>query len=783
MIKSYFILGIRNILKNRIISLFNVFGLAIAIGCAIVIFVFIEYNFNVDRFHEHAHRIYMVTHVRQDNGLTYGTSPQLLAELIKEEGKSVEDVVRCQTRKVTVIAESQEPFYELVSFVDKQYLGMFSFDLSAGQASALKDPSKVIISADVAKKYFGNSNPLGESFELVMSDGRKISVSVGGVAAEFPAKRSFDFSFLINRDVIVVPEAENQWEAFVDATFVKVSEGGEIKSIKEILEKFRQQYNLKNPEQEIGAFGVEPLPTLAQESYRIRNAMIRGYGPPSGKIAFSVIGLLLVTLACLNYVNTATALGVGRLKEIGIRKVVGGGRRSIILQFLTENVIINLIALFVGFLLCTFVLLPGFDSLFQIGLTLEPANGSLWLFLTVMLIITSILSGAYPAFYISKYKPVSILSGNSKIGSKSIFSKVLLSFQFLLSFIYIVASLLFIANESYQRDKDWGYESENLLVVRPENRSAYLSMKNALSEKPYVSQIAGAHEHIGSNYREAVLKADTISMTVHQFSVDSLYLDAMQVRMLEGNSFSGRFGSDKGGIIINENLAKHLGSETVIGKTIKLDDKTFHIVGVVHDFRYGSPQRKIEPVVIQLSQEDTYPFLVIRAVEGQTEKLTDEMKEIWKSASPDIPYNGFHQEEVLERYFVLMSGHSKVMVFSAVLAVSLACLGLFGLVYLHVIARMKDYSIMKILGINTFSLSRQVAKKFIMFLIIAIVLGFPSSIFLSRLLFKIVYTDYISITLLYPFIGAILLIMISLGTLALVIVKLMRNNPLDTLRS
>lgn len=782
MLKSYFLIGLRNILKNKMISLFNIAGLSVAFGCVIVIFIFIEYNFSVDKFHVNGDRVFLITHTQENTGRDYGTTPVMTGKFLKAEVPGIESMVRLQRENVTVVSKSGEPFHEYVTFTDPEYFNIFSFTLKWGQPASLSDPSKVIISDEVARKYFGNDNPIGENFELYLSDGRRISVSVSGVANPFPLKRSFDFNFLVNSDVLIAGNADNEsWNSFADATFIKMSAAGDINTILPALEKFQENYNTKNPDEQITAFGWEPLSTLASQAYRIRDVVTRGFGPPSGKIAFSIIGLLLITLACLNYINTATAIGVARLKEIGIRKVVGSARSSIIAQFMTENFIINLLSLLMGIFLAWSLLLPGFASLFQINLTFDLSNLYLITFLTGILLLTSLLSGAYPALYVSRYKPVAILSGINKIGTRSIFSKVLLSFQFMFSFIYIVASILFISNETYQRNRDWGYDYKNLLIIQPDNESSYAYLKNELRNRADVQQITGANHHIGRAYDETLVKIDTFSVKVHRFDVDSLYLETLKIKLSEGASFSGMTGRHD--VVVNETFLRYAEWDYALDKTIVMNGETWYVKGVVKDFRYTDFQRRIEPVIFTMSSGESHNYLLARVKDVSNPQFTEFMKATWKAASPHEPYTAWQQEEIIDGYFILMAGHSKVMIFSAIVAVTLACLGLFGLVYLNIVARIKDYSIMKILGINTVSLIRQVSKIFIWFLIGAIFIGFPISVWMSQMLFRIVYTDHIPVTMSYPLIGAMLLIVMAGLTVSFLIIKLLRQNPVDALRN
>jgi ABC-type antimicrobial peptide transport system permease subunit len=785
MLKSFILLGLRNIRKNKILSVFSIFGLSLSIGCAIVIFIFINFEYNVDHFHVDVDRIFLVTQAEESKqGVdVYGRVSFPVGKALKDQFSQVEEMVRLNQRNAVVEVESKDPLYEQVTFADASFFSVFTFPMKWGSALSLKDPAQVILSEETAQKYFGQDNPVGQVVKFRFDNGYEASAVVGGVAEAFPKKRSFDFSMLINNSTWdKVGDAPDDWKTLCDATFIKARTGD--LTLPDGLKDAVTAYNAVHVDAPIQRYGFQPLSTLARESYRIRGDIAKGYGPPSGKVALSIMGLLLITLSCLNYINSATATAATRLKEIGIRKVIGSRRTSIMLQFMVENIVLNCFALIVGIFLARFLLLPGFDGLFQIGLEFEIGDGSLWLFFLALLGVTSLLSGAYPAFYISHFKPVTILSGRQSLGTKSFFSKLLLFFQFKLSFLYIVAAIIFVANERFQKNKDWGYDHRDLLVVAPADERAYQHFVKALPQHPDVMRLSSAQQHIGYNVEDVSVYVEGDAVKSLLLDVDSTYLETMGVRVVKGSSFAVNQEAGHRNVIINEAFARKMNWPDPLNHTLKMDDATYYVTGVVADFQAGNFQTRIEPTVLRLALEDRYyHYVVVRAEQGTSAKVLAHVRSLWHEVSPEVPFGGYHQDEAFQGYFALISGHGKVILFSAFMAVTLACFGLFGLVYFNVMSRLKDYSIMKVLGMGTGRLVRKVVRIFIWVLIIALVISFPLSLFSTKMLFDVVYGDHIPITLVYPFVAVILMLLICLGTVSFLIVKLAKQNPVHSLRS
>ncbi|CAL1517708.1 ABC transporter permease [Chitinophaga sp. MM2321] len=788
MLINFLLTGIRNLRKNKMTSLFNIIGLSMGIACTLVILIFIEFQYKVDSIHKDGDRVFLLTYKMNNNGslLTYGQAPAALGPAFKMDFPQVENMVRLKSETGAVTVKNKEALYERITFSDGDFFEVFNFPLKWGSTLALQSPAAAIISEDVAIKYFGSSNPVGEILNIKFGNNEATAYTIGGVAARFSRKASFDFDILLNYSALKSrnPDYES-WTATTNATFIKTSTKGDMAKLITQSGKYLDSYNAANPGLKITQFGYAPLETLSLNSYRIRGSIVRGWGPPAGRIALLLIGFLLITISCLNYINAAIALGARRLMEIGVRKVLGSSRGFIIYQFMLENLIINFLALLAGILVAAFVLLPQFEKLLDIGLSFELDNWWTWAFFLCIMAFTTFLSGAYPSLYISRFQTVEILKGGGAPGNKKRLSKVMLSLQFIFAFIYIVASLHFIANEHYMRSRDRGYQQQDLLMVNPANKSAYNYFKDQLAKLPDVKAVATARDHIGFSNSEALVRTGDSEndIKVLELGVDSAYVRTLAINMLSGTPFDWKINAGINTVVINETMARRLNTKDPIGMQLKIGDQAYYVSAVTKDFRFNDFQSLIEPVVMTLAEPDQCNYIIVRTQPGAADKVYAQLKTLWQSVTPEVPFEGAFQEDAFQRYFNIVTGHNKIMSFSAFLALILSCMGLFSLVYLNIISRQKNYSIMKIMGAGNIDLILKVLGIYMKNLLIAIVIGFPLSMYAIKMMFGIVYKDHMPVSWIYPLCGFFILMPIYMLTVCSMVLKVIRQNPVKTLRN
>ncbi|MFC1493396.1 ABC transporter permease, partial [candidate division KSB1 bacterium] len=414
MLKNYIKVAIRNLVRLKVYSFINILGLSVSIGCCIVFFLLLEKEYSSDRFHENADKIFLVGYTLQgdENGQRWGNSPLPIGPALESDFPQVERSVRI-IGKNGVMQYQDKVFTESVRFVDPGFLEMFSFPLKYGSIAALSDINAVIIDQSISEKYFGEENPVGKDIVIIFDGKYREAFRIAGIAEKFPMNASFGFDILASSEKYfsLFDERSDNWEKLISATFIQVGRSADIRNISDQYQDYLERHNSVRIDRPIETLIFEPLPTLSWESQNIKNSISSG-STPEALIMLLIIGLLLLIVACFNYINIAIAAGGRRLKEIGIRKVIGGFRKQLIYQFLGENFIICIVALITGSVLAFYVFLPGLFSMMGSGEEFSLmeffSNGNLWGFFFILLVLTGIGAGAYPALFISKFQPVNI---------------------------------------------------------------------------------------------------------------------------------------------------------------------------------------------------------------------------------------------------------------------------------------------------------------------------------------------------------------------------------------
>ncbi|MEP2509268.1 MAG: ABC transporter permease, partial [Reichenbachiella sp.] len=459
MFNSYLKIGFRNLSKNWVISIINIFGLALAVGSAITVFIFVDLQHNMDSFHSKKDRIYaLINHVTDENGTEFwATNPFLLGPDLKDNHTIVENVVRAKFDYGNMRYENKV-FRETITYVDPSIFNMFDFQLASGARNALSEKQNMVISSLIAEKYFGEEDPIGQVISIKFNGNRTQSYTIAGVLEKYSANTSFRFDILVPVSNIRELRDENiAWDWLTSATFVQLNEGHSPSELDAQMDKYITLHNEATSDWKIEKFEFVPLDQFALRSYEIRRSIAMG-GHPAGRLTIGIISFILLALACFNYMNIAVASAAKRLKEIALRKVMGGNRTHIVHQFMTENVILCAFSMILGTLLSYYLFVPGFNMMLPFAMPFTFSSFRLGvLFFGGLLVVIGLASGSYPAFYISKFQPVSIFKGNQKLGGKNLFSKVLLSMQLILAFMTVVACFVFSENGRHFNAKDWGY--------------------------------------------------------------------------------------------------------------------------------------------------------------------------------------------------------------------------------------------------------------------------------------------------------------------------------------
>ena len=780
MFRSYLTSALRSLFRNKVPSVINIVGLSIALAASIVVYLFLQVYYTLDAFHEHGERIFIAEQVvaRGSEEQTWGTVPLALGPALSADLPQVERTVRMAWAGGDV-RTAETTFEERIGFAERDFFDVFTFPLQLGTKDALSDPGNVILSQAGAIKYFGDEDPLGRRLTISFGESGAQTYTVAGVASPFPNNTGFRFDILLSFDARPA-SANDEWSTNVDATFLLLRRSDDIHAVASQMERYVARANAANPEARIERFVFENLMHPAPNAYEVIQRPTEAPHP-----AFSIIlvalALFMMALSCFNYVNIALGSAARRIKEIGVRKVIGGTKRQLVVQFMTENLLICALAMVLGIGLAWLFLIPLFNGLFvlQIGLSLMD-NLGLWAFLIGLLAFVGCASGAYPALYIASFQPVLIFREKQRPADRRWFTRSLMTAQFVIAFLAVIATVVLLMNGRYLRGQEWGYESDGVLVVRLSDPNQFDIMRAAAAEQASVLSTAGSQGHVGvAMGRTRFTLGDEQEHEVVEIAVGPGYLETMGLRLHSGRLFDERLhGGD--GVIINRRLAEEQGWVEPLGREFRIAHTNVTVVGVVEDFLFDAVTRP-QPVIFRRS-DDAYNFLTMRVAPGTEAATQARLEAQWNVVAPEVPFNAFTQAEVFDAQFESYENLSRGIAYLAALALLIACMGVYGLSAQNVARRMKEVSVRKVLGASIPHLILLVNRIFVVILAAAAV--FASAIGYAGIL-TLISADIANFMPLTPapFLIAYLVVLLTVALSVASQSRTLANaNPADILR-
>lgn len=785
MFKNYFKVSFRSLKKSPLTSFINVFGLSVAIGITLVVYAFLEYDYSIDQFHKNKNEVYLTTFFADRDGATqqYGLTPRPMADMLKEDFSQIRKVCRIEDHNV-VLKQQDNVFYEQVRFADPEFLEMFTFPLKWGTAGSLSDLNSIILSEEMSLKYFGEDNPIGKDVLIILNRDTKKVFTVSGVAEEFPKARDLDFNFLINFENVLLYSTYNpaDWSEFLSATFIQVDNSAHIKTIEQGAEKYKAVQNQADPDWIISSFAFEPVATLHERSANIKDAIVKDFNT-EGRIGMPIIAIFMIMLACFNYINIAIVSAAKRLKEIGVRKVIGANKLKVIIQFLTENVVITLFALAIGLILGIFIFIPWFAQFSGWPLEIKLLNTNLWIFLGALLLFTGIASGIYPAFYISRFDAVKIFKGSQEFGRKNPLTKLFLGIQLILACITITAGVVFTQNNKFQNSRSWGYDQKSTLYASVPDQPAYDKLRTAMASNPNVVSMSGSADHLGKIFSTTVVHlSPERHYEVNQLSVDPTYFKTMGLQMKEGREFKEHSENDKRTILVNEMFVENLSLANPVGMQVEIDSMKYEVIGVVKEFHTRNFFHEVQPTIFKVAEETDFRFLSLRVKEGAEKETRLALEEAWLAIYPEIPFRGEHQEDVWANYFHSVNRSERFNKVIATIAVLLASLGLYGLVTLNVSGRTKEFSIRKTLGAGAKNIASVILKQYVVLTIVALIIGAPLSYLFTKAYLDMLFAYPMPMGYTGVIISLVILILVLLAVVSTQIRKVLKSNPVAGLK-
>lgn len=777
-------------MKNKLFIFINVLGMAISIASCIVAYFNYDFNRRFDDNHLNAHEIYRVNSARQfQNEITvYGTSPMALGNAIRENIKDVDVVVRYSPGGGN-FRIGDELFNSAFNYVDPEFFKIFTYEFVEGSAD-IADKSKICISDEMAAKYFGKEKALGKTITQVLDSGKTREFEISGVFRKQPSNSSFyteAFTNFHNQFTVPGNYHENTWYYRV-TLFLQIKDPSRLESITAQMKPYTENNNKVREDFIIREFQLMPFVGMAvDDSYNDRpGTWTRDGSPIAAVVGIGVMGGLILLIACFNLTNTSIAISSRRLKEIGIRKVMGSMRKHLIYQFIGETMLICFASLIMGIALAEWVFIPAFNELWpELKITTDyVGNPDFSLFMLATLIFTGLLAGSYPAFYISKFEPTSILKGTLKFGGTNYFTRTLLTLQFAISLIGIVCSFAFIDNAQFQRDFDLGFDKKGVVFTYVENRSEYETYRNLLVDNKDIVSVAGSKHHLYSNYFNDPIKHEDKEIEADIMDIGDDYIRTVGLKIVEGRDFTRDSDTDrKESVIITEGLARKFGLKEPIGEAITWRDTVkYYVVGVVQDIYNHGLWEEMAPVMLRYGPRDEIGHIIVSAPVDKLVDVNKFMEAKWKELFPNKLYNGRMMDEEMVEANTVNNNIVKMFVFLGLVALGLSATGLFTLVSLNIIKKMKEIGVRKVLGASMANISRVINAEFAVILLVACVLGAAGGSFLSEMLMNSIWDYYQKATIATMIISASILLSVSVISVAYKVYNTVRLNPSHVLR-
>ncbi|MFY0594340.1 ABC transporter permease [Roseivirga sp.] len=779
MFKNYLKIGIRNLWKQRMASTINVLGLSLAIGCCLVAYLYIEYQSNSDDFHENGDNIYLLTHdafVEGENR-KYGYVSWAVSDQIHEEITGVKNVLKFTHSSVDVKTEGRT-FSDFAVFTDEGFFKTFTFPVVYGTDTPLSSPKQIAISEETAEWYFKDEYPIGKIVNITIGK-QALDFEVATVFKSPERKGSLRPDLVIHFDWI---RSGRDLKNINANTFIELEEGIDRDRFIASLQPIVQLQQGFNQERKYDALGIEPIITMAKNSNFIESGV--GSMPPKAPmILLACIAGFMLTLAVFNYINIATVMATKRVKEIGIRKVIGSKRSQLILQFLSENLILCSFAMILGSLLAMAFFIPGFNQISGSTLKLGLLNHfGLQKFVVILLLSLTFVSGAYPAFFVSKLKPVRIFRGSEKVGGKRRFTMVLLTFQFVLAIITIVAGISAVQNNMIYEGRDWGYDPADKLVIDVTQKRLN-AFKSVVLKNPNVQGVTGSFNSLNRHWDFRAMEMGDQSYQGQFIQSAPEYPEFMDIPLVAGRYFDKELKSDLiDKVLVNERFMGVFQLDKFDDQIVKIDEKEYQIIGVLEDYYYSTFQDGIEASVFTAIPDSLQTTLTVQTLSGSVMDVQEELRASWEKMFIDELFVSHLQSEVREGEFSDVRGLRNILVFTAGMAIVLAAMGLFGLVSLNISSKLKEFGIKKVLGAPTLSLLKDVYKQFSFIVGFAVAAGCFLAVKVVTLLLDSVYGEHAPIDIVPLGFASLVLLGVCMLTINFQMRRVKKMNPSDTLR-
>ncbi len=787
MLKNYIKITFRIIKRHKGYSFINIASLALGLACCFLVSGLTIYELSYDNFHENSENIYRVNRDVFERGKQYYvdmTPNRLMQELIDE----YPEIIHASREKrlgALLVSNGEKSFYVRCTSVDNAFFQMFSFPFIKGdKRTALTEPYSIVITEEMAAKYFPDEEPIGK----LLTINNEHDLFITGVIKNIPLNSSIQFDMAVSfKPPFDYPRPDN-WANVSLTTYVHLNPEVTVDEFNRKIGDFIQKRMDKNIDKQVQLF-LEPLKKLH----------LTGYvdSPRQTLYMYSICAFAILLIACVNFMNLSTARSAGRAKEIGIRKVVGAFRKNVASQFLGESLLISLISLFVALELAC-LLLPLFTNLVNMntaGFTffslMKPEVIVVMIGVTVF---TGFAAGIYPAVVLSGYKPIRILKGHLTRESRGFaLRKILVVIQFSFSIFLIIGTLVIFNQLNFLKNQEIGYNKDQIVTIRLRKGSEkfYTQFKNQLLMDSRILRVGGMSTQLPffgqrSPDSDWAGKDPDDHGDICFSHIDYDFLETLDIRLMEGRNFSRKFVTDSNNFIVNETLANLMGEASALGKRLTLIGQTGNVIGVMKDFIFNRPDREeLQPLAFMLSTDkvgrDTINFVLIRIQKGEIASTLDFIEKTWKQTVPLFPFIYSFLDSDFDQSFRATERLGKLSTTSTLISILIACLGLLGLAAYTAQQRTKEIGIRKVLGAKASLIVMMLSREFIKWVMIANVIAWPVSYYvMNKWLQNFAYR--IPVSLLIFLLSAALALIISILTIIFQTLRVAKANPVDCLR-
>lgn len=805
MIRNYFKLAWRNLLRHKTDSSINIVGLCVAFTCALLLFLSVYFEFSFDTFHKNAGNIYkMYYNVSRPSEMQTGTSmPVPLTPALKQSIPEVKYVAR-YINSGAVVRYKDKKLSPNLKYTDADFFSMFSFPIVKGSAStAMNELSNVVIRQGYAKTLFGDEEPVGKTIEMQL-EGEWKPFMVSAVAADYSDNSSIIYDLAIRFENI--PEYKSmadQWDSYNHELYVQLQDGVNSAVFEKKMRPLISKALAKDIE-ELKRDGAQPFSDGTYISFKLlplldmhTTSNINGEGSAINKsylYLLLMIGSLILIIACINFINLSIGRSFTRTHEIGLRKTLGAQKVQLIAQFWSEAFVICFFALGVSLALCQW-LLPKYRQLFAMNVTEDILTSPvIWLGVAAAFFIITLIAGGYPAWLMSRFNIINILKGKISIKRSQKLRNSLIVVQFSIAILLMICTIVAWQQISYLKTKPLGYNKNQVISIPVEgeiNPIAALEMMRAkLATHTSVEAVSGIYDNLGrgldGSQRRSVMGFDYKNRGISTVWMGASYdfVKTLDLQLVAGRDFSRQMLTDSNAILINEAMAEEVGEKNVVGMSfiIRENEPPKQVIGVVKNFNFESLHGKIKPLTLALESRFAPNYILVKVKPGKLSASMQLLKDTWAQVAPGAPFTGSFLDENVDRQYRREEKLGKIFIYGAIVAIVLSCMGLLAMVMLIIAQRIREIGIRKVLGASAANIVSIISKEFVLLILIAFVIAAPLAwIFMNGWLQDFAYR--INISWWVFLIAATAAVLIALITICIQALKAAWMNPVKTLKA